>query len=313
MLITEQEANDWLPCDSPSPWLSPLPLHDMQSDPKHIDTPESPEHWQDESSDSDCSSDSEDGSLLEVSVNLSSTTLEPSSPKYGSLFCWEGPPIAESNALGLIFTSEAVVLKAQGVATSTPQAESLRAPPHHQDARSCDGPSQKHQAQREHLAPQPDSPADDTLAGRRPQDICLRADVSDASGPEVSRHNREAAQVDKRALQIFQELCSFPCQRAYPYFESRKPGRDDDLEDWQSCRDPGQLEGATAMNAQPSDWELLRAPRIRPIPLPEEEGDEHLYSGPDLGGWLNGTLDGVPKTMTLCVLDVALPVPFCPS
>jgi hypothetical protein len=285
----------------------------MQSDPKHFDTPESPEDWQDESSDSDSSSDSEDGSLLEVSANLSSTTLEPSSPKNGSLFYWESPPIAESNALGLIFTSEAVVLKAQGVATSTPQAESLRAPPHHQDARSCDGPSQKHQAQREHLTPQPDSPADDTLAGERPQDICLRADVSDTSGPKVSRHNREAAQVDKRAMQRFQELCSFPGQIAYPYSESRKPGRDGDLEDWQGTCDPGQLEGPTAMNAQPSDWELLRAPRNCSIPLPEEEGDEHLYSGPGLGGWLNGTLDGVPKTMTLCALDVALPVPFCPA
>jgi hypothetical protein len=114
-------------------------------------------------------------------------------------------------------------------------------------------------------------------------------------------------------MQRFQELCSFPGQRAYPYSESREPGRDDDLEDWQSTREPGQLEEATVMNAQPSDWELLRAPRIRSIPLHEEEGDEHLYSGPDLGGWLNGTFDGVPKTMTLCTLDVALPVPFCPS
>jgi hypothetical protein len=54
----------------------------------------------------------------------------------------------------------------------------------------------------------------------------------------------------------------------------------------------------------------LRAPRVKPIPLPEE--DDLLYSGPDLGGWLTGTLDGVPKAMLggLSGLDIGLSMPF---
>jgi hypothetical protein len=65
----------------------------------------------------------------------------------------------------------------------------------------------------------------------------------------------------------------------------------------------------------PDDYKFLRAPRMRCIPLPEEEeledGEDLFYGGPDLGGWLTGTLDGIPKTMLLdgC-LDVGLPVPF---
>jgi len=58
----------------------------------------------------------------------------------------------------------------------------------------------------------------------------------------------------------------------------------------------------------------LRAPRLKPISLPEEQeyDEEFLYSGPDLGGWLTGTLDGVPKTMLsgLGCLDIGLPMPF---
>ena len=63
----------------------------------------------------------------------------------------------------------------------------------------------------------------------------------------------------------------------------------------------------------PSDCELLHAPRMRCIPLPEEEedyGEDVFYGGSDLGGWLTGELDGVPKTMLLSGLDVDLPVPF---
>ena len=58
----------------------------------------------------------------------------------------------------------------------------------------------------------------------------------------------------------------------------------------------------------------LRAPRMKPISLPEEQeyGEDLLYSGPDLGGWLTGTLDGVPKAMGLGLscLDIGLPMPF---
>jgi hypothetical protein len=56
------------------------------------------------------------------------------------------------------------------------------------------------------------------------------------------------------------------------------------------------------------------APLIRPIPLPDEEetSESLFYSGPDLGGWLTGTVDGVPKTITHCPspLNVPLRLPF---
>ena len=50
---------------------------------------------------------------------------------------------------------------------------------------------------------------------------------------------------------------------------------------------------------------------MKPISLPEEQeyDEDLLYSGPDLGGWLTGTLDGVPKT-GLSRLNIGLPMPF---
>jgi hypothetical protein len=62
----------------------------------------------------------------------------------------------------------------------------------------------------------------------------------------------------------------------------------------------------------PEDCKLSR---IYTIPLPmeedeEEEGKDLLYSGSDLGGWLTGSLDGVPKIVLLDCLDIGLPVPF---
>jgi hypothetical protein len=42
----------------------------------------------------------------------------------------------------------------------------------------------------------------------------------------------------------------------------------------------------------------------------EEEGEDLLYSGSNLGGWLTGALDGVSKIAILDCLDIGLPVPF---
>lgn len=60
------------------------------------------------------------------------------------------------------------------------------------------------------------------------------------------------------------------------------------------------------------DSKFLCAPRMRTISLPEEEedGEDLFYSGSDLGGWLTGALDGVPKAMSLDCLDFGLPEPF---
>jgi hypothetical protein len=61
----------------------------------------------------------------------------------------------------------------------------------------------------------------------------------------------------------------------------------------------------------PDDSMLLRAPRMRTISLPEEDeegdGEDLFYGGPDLGGWLTGASDGIPKATFLDSLDS---VPF---
>lgn len=297
MLIAEQEESD-------SPTLRPSPF----LDPKHFDIPESPESRQDHdgslsgipfnSSGSDCSSDSHDGPLFTVSETPSM-----------------GP--GGRNALGLEFTSETVVLGPQAVATPTPQAESLRALPHHQDARSCGSPNQGHHPQQGHLIPQPDRPADETLVGKLPQDICLGSDVNNACGPKVSGNNRETTPVNRKAIQGTQGLYRYPRQRADFYPGSCTPRRDDYLEDRSSTQSLGELEGAAAATglnmyptiAQPNDWEILRAPRVHPVPLPGEEEDwDRFNNNPDLGGWSGGTLDG--EYTALSCLDLALSVPF---
>lgn len=93
----------------------------------------------------------------------------------------------ESNALGLVFIYEDDDLDTKAATTFTQQAESLRAPHYHQDDRSCDRPDQKHHAQKERLVFQTDSPADETLACRFPQDIGLRGEVSNFPGSMVSK------------------------------------------------------------------------------------------------------------------------------
>ena len=171
-LIADQEGSN-----SSTLRLSPL----LNS--THFDIPESSESRRGhgslsgtpfEPSDSDCSSDPHDSRLFTVS-EISST--------------------GESNALGLEFTYETVIFVGQAVATSIPRTESLRAPQRHQDARSRSRPNQEHYVQQGHLVPQPDSPANETLAGGFPQDIGLGADVSGASGLEVSRNNRDTVPV----------------------------------------------------------------------------------------------------------------------
>lgn len=54
---------------------------------------------------------------------------------------------------------------------------------------------------------------------------------------------------------------------------------------------------------------------MRTVELPDENetsetSEQLLYSGPELGGWLAGTLNGVPKMITPDHLHFTLPVPF---
>ena len=207
MLTAVQEMLcEWVPFSPSAPRLLPLLLPDPNSDPECSGTPQDPgylrnhvslEETPSECSGSDCSSSSCDSASLELSTNLFSTVPQPSFPEDVSLFDWEDiatQTIETGNALGLDFTPKTFSLEDQAVATSTPQAGSLRAPPHHQDARGVGCTYQEHQAflGDQHLAPPSDSRANETLAGEVPQDIRLGVDVSDAAGPEVSRNNRIA-------------------------------------------------------------------------------------------------------------------------
>lgn len=244
MLTAVQEVLcEWFTFNLSTPSLSPLLLlPNLKSDPERSDIPQHPgylgsheslEETAPDCSDSDCSSNSCDGASLELSTNSFSTVPQPSVPEDASLFDWEDTwtqTMEKGNALGLDFTPETVSLKDQAVATSTPQAESLRAPPHHQDARSCGCTYQEHQAFQEyrHLIPPPDSRANETLAGKVPQDICLGADVSDASGPEVSTTTEKPFRSMKRALHTAISRAmqtSRSASRHIPRASQRRPGR----------------------------------------------------------------------------------------
>ena len=177
MLTVEQEGSN-----SPTFRLSPL----LNS--KHLDIPETSESRQDH------------GSFPGTPFDPSDSDY-PSDPHNSRLFAVpEISSTGDSNALGLVFTYEMAVFGGQAVATSIPRAESLRAPQRHQDARSRDRPNQEHRVQQEHLVPQPDGTADETLAGGFPQDICLGADVSHAPGLKVSRNNRDSVPVIEKSF-----------------------------------------------------------------------------------------------------------------
>ena len=86
-------------------------------------------------------------------------------------------------------------------------------------------------------------------------------------------------------------------------------------ENWLRVGEPGQEEEVDYdAGGETYDLDVQYAPIMRPIALPDEEetSESLFYSGPDLGGWLAGTVDGVSKTITLCPspLNVPLPLPF---
>ena len=200
-MVTQQDASELQPFEFSTSWPSSVKPHDLKSDPIPFDTTQSAEYWQRyrslagspfDSSDSDSSSDCGDDALSVLSLNLPPVFHKSPLSKDVSLIDWEDietPEIMGSNALGLIFMSGEDVFEAKEVPTFTQQAESLRAPRNHQDVRSCDRPDQKHQMLQEHLAFQSDSPTDETLVRKFPQDIGLPSDVSDSFGSKVSKRN----------------------------------------------------------------------------------------------------------------------------
>ena len=201
MLIPPQQASESLRNNSPTPRPPSLLSHDPKLVTKPFEIPESSEYRQDHRSRAGTlfeSYSSDSDTLSEVTANQPSVVPQPLFSRNVPRFDGKGINILTSNALGLEFLFEGVVLDAQTVAPANSQVESLRTPPIHQDTRSYELLNQKYQEQDEHLVPWFESPANEMLAGGCPRDICLRADASDASGLKVSRYNREAVPVDEK-------------------------------------------------------------------------------------------------------------------
>ena len=90
------------------------------------------------------------------------------------------------NALGLDFSPfQMRADEASAVVTSTPQAESLRAPSNHQDIRNRKQPNQKCHAPLGYATPQSHVTANEALVAGCLQDTCPRGAVSNTSGSEV--------------------------------------------------------------------------------------------------------------------------------
>ncbi|KAH9072797.1 hypothetical protein EDB83DRAFT_2359151 [Lactarius deliciosus] len=185
-----------------------------------------------------------------------------------------------------------------------PQAGSLRAPINHQDDRSRERLNQVCHAHQRGATSRSYVPANGTLVAGGLQDTCLRGGIHSAFGPKKS-----------------QKKCASPRQKAFPYRRTEKR-RNYGPEDWLSSGDPKKRAedddalSTCAVYAEREDNGLSRAPLLRTVALPDEEesssaaSEDFLYGGPDLGGWLTGTFDGVPKMVTLEHLNLALPVAF---
>ncbi|KAI9441505.1 hypothetical protein H4582DRAFT_1933139 [Lactarius indigo] len=281
-----------------TPSLSPLEV--LKSLPDPFGVFGCPYTWHPTSflgSEHDSDSDSDDGTAS------SATLYEPHLPEDVVPVDWGA---AETTSLvdnALAFQTSTLAFEARAVANITPQAGSLRAPLNHQDGRGRERPNQVYHAHQRGATPRSYVPANGTLVVGSLQDTCLLGVVHDASGPKKS-----------------QGKCTSR-RKAHPYGRTVKR-RNYGPEDWLSSGDPKERAedddalSTCAVYAEREDNRLLQAPLMHPIALPDEEksssasSEEFLYSGPDLGGWLTGTFDGVPKMVTLEHLDFALPVAF---
>ena len=102
------------------------------------------------------------------------------------------------NFLGLQFAPPQMRTEARAIATTTPQARSLRAPLNHQDVHGRERPNQKCHAPRRHATPQSYVTASETLVEGCLQDTCLLGSANNASGPKVRVRKIGAFQPDPR-------------------------------------------------------------------------------------------------------------------
>ena len=183
-MMTKQAEGVW---EAYTPYLSPLQT--MKTVPDPLDVLGFTDPWKIhtrsslESSESESDSGSDDGNSSSMSAR-SPTFQEDCLPPVD----W-GPAetVTElaDNFLGLDFAPSQTRAEVRAVATSTPQARSLRAPTDHQDVHGRDRPNQKYHAPRRRAPPQSYDTASETLVVRCLQDTCLLGTVSNASGPKV--------------------------------------------------------------------------------------------------------------------------------
>ncbi|KAF8271060.1 hypothetical protein EI94DRAFT_1797456 [Lactarius quietus] len=185
-------------------------------------------------------------------------------PKDVSSVGWGGgatEPFARlaDNALGLVFPPFRMHAEEVSAApTSTPQTGSLRAPSNHQDIRSRERLDQKCHAPQGHATLHSHVTANEVLVAGCPQDTCPRGAVSNASGSEKSR-------------KIFTSR-----QKARPHGRRSKPQKNYEPSDWLGSGEARERAGRDnapspcAVYAEEYD-KLLRAPLMRPIPLPDHE------------------------------------------
>jgi hypothetical protein len=192
-MTTTQEEGVW---ETYTPSLSPLQALKPVPDPLEIlGIP-----WQIntrspfESSESESDSGSDDMSLSSVSAR-SPTFRDSYLPRDIPPVDWgvtETFTRLADNALGLdLAPSQMRAVEARAVATSTPQAGSLRAPLNHQDVHGRGRPNLKCHAPRRHAAPRSYATASGTLVAECLQATGLRGEVSNTSGSKVREQKRE--------------------------------------------------------------------------------------------------------------------------
>ena len=183
-MTTKQAEGVW---EAYTPYLSPLQT--MKTIPDPFDVLGFTDPWKIhnrssfEFSESESDSGSDDGNSSSMSAR-SPTFQEDCLPPVD-----RGPTetVTElaDNFLGLDFAPSQTRAEVRAVATSTPQARSLRAPTNHQDVHGRGRPNQKCRTPRRHATPQSYDTASETLVVRCLQDTCLLGTVSNASGPKV--------------------------------------------------------------------------------------------------------------------------------
>ena len=186
-VTTTQEEGVW---EAYTPLLSPLQAMKLVSDP--LEVLGIPRTWQIdtrspfESSESESDSGSDDISLSSVSARSPTFPYLPRDIPPVDWGVTETFTRLADNALALDFPpSQMRAVEARAVATSTPQAESLRAPTTHQDVHGRERPNQKCHAPRRHAIPQSHVTPRETLVVGCLQDTGLRGEVSNASDSKV--------------------------------------------------------------------------------------------------------------------------------